>query len=525
MTTTVKDEQIQLKQFNFYYLPFIIDYLLRWLALGWYRSGNSVFEVGKSETSFWIFIVLNIIITIATLSHVIIHYSRLKAKYSFITEQDYDFRLTIFTAGFLVFLVLTVNYLLYSVISEYPSFKAFAQREGAGAIVPTVIFFIYGGMITFLAFLSLKVPSQYRNQKTTTDSRPKIFFNFRSSKEELDLVEELFPIDAHDYEIDKNDTEIVRLEGHLKNETTRIDAYILESVLFGALAFSAFLTIIASERFLPSRAYDNDQNNFIIVSENNVETSALEKQAEEIIKKLNNNKAPRFAIDSTLLKQDTTGIIQNFIDKIPNKQRLTIEGQEEISAFWQHLKDFFDGILLFNYKKSINAWSELTDTKNLLILIMFQTLFCSLFFLSVIAARLRYSNIAEEIDNLIRLARTFNDKEEEVYILSLQMEENSPMQQNLQRRLAALDKSIQSRIEKAKEFSVQTKPIVFYMSLFRNLGVFTFILILVTSSLFFSRDLATIFLIFSVIAYAYESIDGWLRRRRVRQTKAQITSK
>lgn len=525
MTTVAEQENIQLKQFNFYYLPFIIDYLLRWLTLGWYRSGNSIFEVGQSETSFWIFITLNVLITIATLVHILIHYSRLKAKYPFITEQDYDFRLTIFTAGFLIFLVLTVNYLLYSVISEYPSYKAFAQRDGAGAIIPTVIFFIYGGMVTFLAFISLKVPSQYKKKTQSTESgKTKVFFNFRSSNEELDLIEELLPIDAHDYEIDKNDTEIVRLEGHLKNETTRIDAYILESVLFGALAFSAFLTIIASERFLPSRVYDDAQNNFIIVSENNVETSALEKQAEEIVKKLY-NKTPAFEIDTALINQDTTGLLKDFVDKIPNNERLTIEGQEEISAFWQHLKDFFDGILLFNYKKTLNAWSELTDTKNLLILIMFQTLFCSLFFLSVIAARLRYSNIAEEIDNLIRLARTFNDKEEEVYILSLQMEADSPMQQNLERRLNALDKSIQSRIEKAKEFSLQTKPIVFYMSLFRNLGVFTFILVLVTSSLFFSRDLATIFLIFSVLAYAYEGIDGWLRRRRLSRTKAQVTSK
>ena len=45
---------------------------------------------------------------------------------------------------------------------------------------------------------------------------------------------------------DENDEAIVRLEAELQSQTSRLEAYVLESALFGALAFSGFLQIIAT---------------------------------------------------------------------------------------------------------------------------------------------------------------------------------------------------------------------------------------------------------------------------------------
>jgi hypothetical protein len=50
-----------------------------------------------------------------------------------------------------------------------------------------------------------------------------------------------------EFSIDQNDEEIVRLETRLNSFTSRLDAYVLESALFGALTFSGFLQIMASD--------------------------------------------------------------------------------------------------------------------------------------------------------------------------------------------------------------------------------------------------------------------------------------
>lgn len=50
---------------------------------------------------------------------------------------------------------------------------------------------------------------------------------------------------AHDF--DQNDEEIVEIETKLNSFTSRLDAYVLESALFGALTFSGFLQIMASD--------------------------------------------------------------------------------------------------------------------------------------------------------------------------------------------------------------------------------------------------------------------------------------
>lgn len=50
-----------------------------------------------------------------------------------------------------------------------------------------------------------------------------------------------------EFNVDQNDEEIVRLETRLNSFTSRLDAYVLESALFGALTFSGFLQIMASD--------------------------------------------------------------------------------------------------------------------------------------------------------------------------------------------------------------------------------------------------------------------------------------
>jgi 3-methyladenine DNA glycosylase/8-oxoguanine DNA glycosylase len=64
-----------------------------------------------------------------------------------------------------------------------------------------------------------------------------------------DLEKERSLVDATDYDpIDADDERIVGLEAQISSISQRVESYTLESALFGALAFSAFVTLVASER-------------------------------------------------------------------------------------------------------------------------------------------------------------------------------------------------------------------------------------------------------------------------------------
>lgn len=508
MNTLVKEDSA-IKYVNFYFLPFIIECLSRWLGLGIYRN----LEAKGDPNSFYFFAIINILITLFTVSFVYIHYNGIRKKYTFIAERNYESKVTLFSIIFIVFVILSVNYIVYDVFSKQSWYISFSAREGAQAVIPTVTFLGYGTFILLLSLLCMSVPRELKKEASDT-GKTSLLDDIEDliQGEKTFEVEDLKPIDEHDYDIDRNDVEIVKLEGALKNEQTRIDAYILESVLFGALAFSAFITIIASERF-----------NFTQQEYTNLRKESVVFYTQDSLSRVQDAKV------IGILPIAFSGDTKEHIDAGNKVSHIAVEStfiESEVKLFWQNITTLLDSVLLFNFSLASEAWSRIQNPRQLLILIMFETLFCSLFFLSVIAARLRYSIIAEEIDNLIRLARTFNDKEEEVYNLNLQIDEHNQVKSNLLRRLTALEKAINLRIERAKALRQQTKPIIFYMSLLRNMGVFMFIIILINSSMFFSNTLASIFISLSLFAYAYESIDGWLRKRRIsRANFPSITTK
>lgn len=65
---------------------------------------------------------------------------------------------------------------------------------------------------------------------------------------ESDLVDQVSRINARNQtlDVDQNDEVIVKLETRLNAITSRLEAYVLESALFGALSFSGFLQVIAN---------------------------------------------------------------------------------------------------------------------------------------------------------------------------------------------------------------------------------------------------------------------------------------
>jgi hypothetical protein len=53
------------------------------------------------------------------------------------------------------------------------------------------------------------------------------------------------------------------------------------------------------------------------------------------------------------------------------------------------------------------------------------------------------------------------------------------------------------------------------MSVFRNLGIISFLLILITSALWVSKALAIVFTVLSALAYIYPMFDKWVRDRKL----------
>lgn len=224
--------------------------------------------------------------------------------------------------------------------------------------------------------------------------------------QQIHFAEKTSSLDA-----DSNDEVIVQIETQLNSSTGRLEAYVLESALFGALAFSGFLQIIATDLI----SFDD-----------------LEKFA------------------STCHHVSRAFVLAN----------------------WNE----------FNYYSSL-----LKNKTSLFCLVSIETLICSALFLAVIAARLRFSDVADKVRSTLNLAKAYNEKEE------MAIEKNSTDEKSLF-RIASLNKKINDYLIEAQDQLRGVEPIVSYMVYFRNAGLFTFLGVLVSSSLFVSGFLGWSFI-------------------------------
>jgi hypothetical protein len=190
---------------------------------------------------------------------------------------------------------------------------------------------------------------------------------------------------------------------------------------------------------------------------------------------------------------------------------------ELMLIFGDSIKRILIDILLLKFDFSNPAYQIFMDASDdrrfLVVWIMFVTLLSSMFFLLVIASRLKFSQIIENVDNSIRLARAYNDKEEEVFMLHLEFEDKA----RLKNRLEVLSKKIALQITMATDLLKEVKPIIYYMSIFRNLGVIFFLGIIIIGLLFYSQVLALMVACLSFLVYVYKRIDDWYRRNRLKR--------
>lgn len=227
-------------------------------------------------------------------------------------------------------------------------------------------------------------------------------------------------IDTTTLTVDENDEVIVALETKLNSSTSRLEAYVLESALFGALTFSGFLQIIATD----------------------------------------------------------------------------LVSFKDLENFASYIFSTAQAFIHFDWPRFDTGIAGLSDKKSLFCLVSAQSLICSIFFLAVIASRLRFSDIADKVRTSLNLAKAYNAKEEVLH-------DELAISGKTTKRLETLTAKVNEQLYQATLVLEEINPVMQYMQYFRNAGILVFLIILISSSLFITSVLGWTFLVLAVATYFY----------------------
>ena len=167
----------------------------------------------------------------------------------------------------------------------------------------------------------------------------------------------------------------------------------------------------------------------------------------------------------------------------------------DIKQFTSKLFILFDGVINYDTSFMSSFLIYMDSREGLLALICYESLFCSIFFLSVIASRLRFSRLTDLIDRALQLSRSYNLKEED--LSSNQNRDADDI------RMQKFNKQIRDVLKIGNKGQNKITPIMEYMAFFRNLGVISFFIILITAALFISIELSIIFCSILLLSFSY----------------------
>jgi hypothetical protein len=373
----------------------LLDFFLRWISLWNYKTNSiTTSEINETPGFFLLSQLLIIPVIIFLISYFrdknIIH--KTQEIFKNIGRKDLKIINNHSPWNYLICFLILIIGTLVSVISlniaeeEYP------------VLIP-IFAIVYGlYLIVILSFFSKKRPSI----SLIMNQLEKI--NLNQVKNNLNHNE--------------NDEEIIELDVSLRSANDKMEAYVLEAALFGALAFSGFLQLISSS---------------------NVSI-------------------------------------------------------ESLGAFSTNIYTIFEGLVNFSLASTFKSLEFLLSKDGILSLMAFLTLFCSVFFLAVIASRLRFNDLADAIDRSLQLSKIYNEKEENTINTNSGMtNESSNFFTNL----------IRKHLIQGNLSLEQTFPIMEFMRFFRTLGIFTFFVIVVAGGLFVSAQLSMVLAFIMLISFLF----------------------
>jgi len=369
----------------------LVDYLLRWIVLWIYQSNDLAFN-----ELFYLFQVVFIPGLILLYGYIrsqrnIRHIEMLVERYG--GESSFRIKKKRTTGQYTVLAFLALSGI----------FIAFGIHEGEEIFQVAIPLTASFG---FLAYYSI-----YLWNMSTARMKENDFFTQKDEWKHLD----------HIGDPDRNDEIIVEVESRFKAVTSRLDAYVLESAILGALSFSGFLQIMA----------------------------------------------------------------ENLISF------------EDLAIFGSTIYQILTNIVQFQPDQNQELFSTITGKTGLFSMVAIETLLCSLFFLTVITARLKFSNIGDRVDYSLNVAKAYNDKEEVL------LEKKKSMRP--EERMKFLSDKIKYSLLDAIDGLNRIQPINSFIQYFRNAGLATFFIILVSCSLFISGILAWIFSALAIFILVYFS--------------------
>lgn len=237
--------------------------------------------------------------------------------------------------------------------------------------------------------------------------------------------------------VDENDRRLIRLKIEIATFERKVESYTIESTLIGGLAFSAFVTIISSD------------------------------------------------------KSSAGGV----------------------SYLLKNIFSLFRSVLTADFASLRAMVPRLPDEHTVLAVVACLAVICSMFFLAVIVARLRFNALVGLASYSTQMAEAFNEKEEHM-VRNLALSPNLKSKET-DARLNAICKQITESLDDAQVVVDQLRPIIHYMGGFRHIGVLCFLSALVASAWWISPVLALGFTVVGLIAYGYPTFDRWARDGRL----------
>lgn len=375
----------------------IADFILRFFSLWYFKVfTNSDFDSAETKPRMFFIFSQFILIPLGIFFFSYFRDKRIEKNtqriFSEIGRNDLKINNTHSPWNYLFTFIILIFGILISIIV----FDISSEEYGIVLPIFTLLYGVY--LIILLSFFSKKKPSISQ------------------------IIYQLDKINLHQVKTNlnhnENDEEIIELDVSLRSANEKMEAYVLEAALFGALAFSGFLQLISSS---------------------NVSI-------------------------------------------------------ESLSSFSANFYSLFEGFVNFSSGTIIQAINQLMSKDGILSLMAFLTLFCSVFFLAVIASRLRFNDLSDSIDKSLQLSKIYNEKEEDIISSNGgQANESSNV----------ITKIIRKHLIQGNLTLEQTIPIMEFMRFFRTMGIFTFFIIVVSGGLFVSFQLSLVLAFIMLISFLF----------------------
>ncbi len=179
----------------------------------------------------------------------------------------------------------------------------------------------------------------------------------------------------------------------------------------------------------------------------------------------------------------------------------------------------FDRMMVIDLQGVLSLVNSFAPTEIFYALLCLECIFTSLFFMLVIASKVRYYALQKHAQLLVQQAMKYNQKKDDLEIHNRNIDPVTRL------RLAALAAIVIKNIETVDETFKELAAVINFMHLFRGLGIGLFFALLVTGAFLLAPLLGMGVLAFILLTFAYTAFDKGVREKRLNELVRKISSR